>query len=381
MSFNKITFKSNLNSRRLHKENDDARSPFQRDRDRIIHSNAFRRLAHKTQVFFTNNKHDHYRTRLTHSLEVSQISRSINSILGGDENLTESIALSHDLGHPPFGHVGENILNTIMHSLKNNGFNHNIQTLRIVTFLEQKYALFDGLNLTYGSLEGILKHSGPINKVDDLNSPYYINFSKNYNISLNSQSSLESQIAAISDDVAYNCHDIDDGFRAGLFDLDDLMQLELIREKLEDIYKINKQIETSRIIHELKRSLINALVMDIIKESQYRVKKYGIASYKDIVDNTDPIVVFSHKMELHLNEIRTFLGKNMYQNKKITEDIDYAQVVIEGLFYFYKENLNKLPLKSEIINYSELKVNRVICDFISGMTDNYAIEKYKELIL
>jgi dGTPase len=237
------------------------------------------------------------------------------------------------------------------------------------------------LNLTYGSLEGILKHSGPINKVDDLNSPYYINFSKNYNISLISQSSLESQIAAISDDVAYNCHDIDDGFRAGLFDLDDLMQLELIREKLEDIYKVNKQIETSRIIHELKRSLINALVMDIIKESQYRIKKYGIASYKDIVDNTDPIVVFSHKMELHLNEIRSFLGKNMYQNKKITEDIDYAQVVIEGLFYFYKENLNKLPLKSEIINYSELRVNRVICDFISGMTDNYAIEKYKELIL
>lgn len=380
-SFNKITFKADLNSDRIYMEEDDFRSPFQRDRDRILHSNAFRRLAQKTQVFFTTNKHDHYRTRLTHSLEVSQISRSINSILGGDENLTETISLSHDLGHPPFGHIGENILNNIMLSNGNNGFNHNVQTLRIITLLEKKYALFDGLNLTFETLDGILKHSGPIKNLHELKSSYYQDFSNKYNINLQTQSSLEAQIAAISDDIAYNCHDIDDGIRAGIFKLDDLETINLIAKKLKNIRKINSKMEISRMVHELKRSLISTFIMDVAKESHSRIHKYRISSHLDILNSKDPIVFLSEEMIIEMNNIRNFLRNNMYQNKEILDHLGYAEDVVKGLFSFYKENLNKLPLKYNIRNYPSLKINRIICDFIAGMTDNYAIEKYKELVL
>ena len=231
-SFNKIGFKKEYNYKRLSPEKEDFRSAFQRDRDRVLHSNAFRRLAHKTQVFFLSNNQDHFRNRLTHSLEVSQIARSISSIMQLDEALTEAISLAHDLGHPPFGHIGEGILNDIMLKNGNNGFNHNIQTLRIITKLEQKYGAFDGLNLTYETLEGVLKHGGPVVKSDYI---YHQKFQSNYDMNLTTQSSLEAQIAAISDDIAYNCHDIDDGIRANLFTLNDLSEIDLIKKHLDKI--------------------------------------------------------------------------------------------------------------------------------------------------
>lgn len=373
--FNKIAFNKNLNSKRLFDETDDFRSPFQRDRDRILHSNAFRRLAHKTQVFLSTNKQDHYRNRLTHSLEVSQIARSISSIIGADENLTEAIALSHDLGHPPFGHIGENILNDLMKKHGHQGFDHNIQTLRILTLLEKKYALFDGLNLTFETLDGVLKHSGPIRNQKN----YYLVFSKNYGLVLDQQSSIESQVAALSDDIAYNCHDIDDGVRAGLFNLDDLRQINIIDDQIDILKNKYPGINNSRLIHELKRSLINSFIIDATNQIKVNINENKISNHMDVISYKKMIVQLSLKIKEQMDDIASFLRINMYQNNKVLSYLNYAEDVIMGLFYFYKENLNKLQIDFDN-DYSTRNIDRVICDFISGMTDNYAIEKYKELV-
>ena len=375
-SFNKIGFKKNYNYTRLCAEKDDFRSSFQRDRDRILHSNAFRRLAHKTQVFFLTNNHDHFRSRLTHSLEVSQIARSISSIMGLDESLTEAISLAHDLGHPPYGHIGEGILNEVMLNLGNSGFDHNIQTLRIITRLEQKYGAFDGLNLTYETLEGVLKHSGPIIN----NNSYYQKFSLYYDMSLTTQSSLEAQIAAISDDIAYNCHDIDDGIRANLFTLYDLNEVGLIRKCQSNIKSEFPDIEASRLAHELKRNLINAFIIDIVEESSKKLDESRIGSHNDFTKYNSEIIVLSDFMKEQMNDIRAFLSANMYQSKLVLDHSNHADEVIKGLFFYYKENLNKLPLKLKSISGDPKIINRIICDFISGMTDNYADEQYRELL-
>ncbi len=376
-TFNKIGFKKNYNFKRLHLEKEDFRSAAQRDRDRILHSNAFRRLAHKTQVFFLTSNQDHFRNRLTHSLEVSQISRSISSIMGLDESLTEAIALAHDLGHPPYGHIGESILNNIMLDFGNCGFEHNIQSLRIITKLEQKYGAFDGLNLTYETIEGILKHSGPI--IND-NSDYYLNFSSNYNINLSSQPSLEAQIAAISDDIAYNCHDIDDGIRANLFTLDDLTKIDLIRNQLSNITANYPNIDDARLTHELKRNLINTFIIDIVEESSKTLHKNKIKSHFDVINCTSENIVLSGYMKDQIRDIREFLSTNMYQSELILNHSHLAEDVIKGLFFFYKENLNKLPVRLNLKNSDPRKTNRLICDFISGMTDNYAEDQYRELV-
>ena len=376
-SFNKIGFKKDYNYKRFSPEKEDFRSAFQRDRDRVLHSNAFRRLAHKTQVFFLARNHDHYRNRLTHSLEVSQIARSISSIMGLDEALTEAISLAHDLGHPPYGHIGEGILNNVMLDLSNAGFNHNIQTLRIITKLERKYGAFDGLNLTYEALDGVLKHGGP---VTNNNSPYYQKFSLNYNINLTTQSSLEAQIAAISDDIAYNCHDIDDGIRANLFTLDDLVEIDLIRNCLINIKSDYPYIDDSRLAHELKRNLINSFIIDIVDESTKKLDTNNIKTYNDIANCESEIIVLSEYMKEQMNDIRSFLSANMYQSKLILDHSNYADEVINGLFFFYKENLNKLPVKIKLQKDNPQIINRAICDFISGMTDNYAYEQYKEYL-
>ena len=376
-SFNKIGFKKDYNYKRLIPEKEDFRTAFQRDRDRVLHSNAFRRLAHKTQVFFLSNNQDHFRNRLTHSLEVSQIARSISSIMRLDEALTEAISLAHDLGHPPFGHIGEGILNDILLKIGNNGFNHNIQTLRIITKLEQKYGAFDGLNLTYETLEGVLKHGGPVVNSDYI---YYQKFQSNYNINLTTQSSLEAQIAAISDDIAYNCHDIDDGIRANLFTLDDLTEIELIRKHIDKIKSDYPNIETSRLTHELKRNLINSFILDIVEESSKNLDINKIKNHHDVINYKSTIISLSNYMSEQIFNIRTFLSANMYQSKLITDHSNYTEEVIEGLFFFYKENLNKLPLKLDSSKECPKNINRCICDFISGMTDNYADEQYRELL-
>ena len=376
-SFNKIGFKKEYNYKRLSPEKEDFRSAFQRDRDRVLHSNAFRRLAHKTQVFFLSNNQDHFRNRLTHSLEVSQIARSISSIMQLDEALTEAISLAHDLGHPPFGHIGESILNDIMLKNGNNGFNHNIQTLRIITKLEQKYGAFDGLNLTYETLEGVLKHSGPVVKSGYL---YHQKFQSNYNINLITQSSLEAQIAAISDDIAYNCHDIDDGIRANLFTLDDLSEIDLIKIHLDKIKSDYPGIDRSRLTHELKRNLINSFIIDIVEESSKILNINKIKNHYDVIKYESTIIALSEYMTEQISNIRSFLSANMYQSKLILDHSNYTEEVIKGLFFFYKENLNKLPLKLNSNNDYPKNINRIICDFISGMTDNYADEQYKELL-
>jgi dGTPase len=373
--FNKIAFNSNLNSKRLFNEEDDFRSPFQRDRDRILHSNAFRRLAHKTQVFLSTKKQDHYRNRLTHSLEVSQIARSMSSIVGVDENLTEAIALSHDLGHPPFGHIGENILNDLMNKHGHQGFDHNIQTLRLLTLLEKKYALFDGLNLTFETLDGVLKHSGPVKNQKN----YHLSFSKKYGFNLDQQSSIESQVAALSDDIAYNCHDIDDGIRAGLFNLDDLKEIVIIDDHIKIIKDKYPAINDSRLIHELKRNLINTFIKDATNQIIVNINLNNISNHTDVISCKKMIVQLSEKTVVQMDDMRSFLRRNMYQNKEVLSYLDYAEDVVVGLFYFYKENLNKLHVNFDSDN-STKNVDRVICDFISGMTDNYAIEKYKELV-
>lgn len=376
-SFNKIGFKKEYNYKRLSPEKEDFRSAFQRDRDRVLHSNAFRRLAHKTQVFFLSNNHDHFRNRLTHSLEVSQIARSISSIMQLDEALTEAISLAHDLGHPPFGHIGEGILNDIMLKNGNNGFNHNIQTLRIITKLEQKYGAFDGLNLTYETLEGVLKHSGPVVKSGYL---YHQKFQSNYNINLITQSSLEAQIAAISDDIAYNCHDIDDGIRANLFTLDDLSEIDLIKIHLDKIKSDYPGIDRSRLTHELKRNLINSFIVDIVEESSKILNINKIKNHHDVIKYESTIIALSEYMTEQISNIRRFLSANMYQSRLILDNSKYTEEVIKGLFFFYKENLNKLPLKLNSSKDYPKNINRIICDFISGMTDNYADEQYKELL-
>ena len=375
-SFNKIEFKKEYNYKRLSPEKEDFRSAFQRDRDRVLHSNAFRRLAHKTQVFFLSNNQDHFRNRLTHSLEVSQIARSISAMMRLDEALTEAISLAHDLGHPPFGHIGEGILNDIMLKNGNNGFNHNIQTLRIITKLEQKYGAFDGLNLTYETLEGILKHSGPVLKSNYI---YYQKFQSNYNINLATQSSLEAQIAAISDDIAYNCHDIDDGIRANLFTLDDLCEIDLIKKHLDNIRISYPNIDAPRITHELKRNLINSFIVDIVDESSKNLLANKIKTHHDVMSYKDTIITLSDYMREQLSNIRIFLSSNMYQSNLILDHANYTEEVIMGLFFFYKENLNKLPLNLNTTKEYPKDINRIICDFISGMTDNYADEQYGKL--
>ena len=282
-----------------------------------------------------------------------------------DEALTEAISLAHDLGHPPFGHIGEGILNDIMLKNGNNGFNHNIQTLRIITKLEQKYGAFDGLNLTYETLEGVLKHSGPVVKSGYL---YHQKFQSNYNINLTTQSSLEAQIAAISDDIAYNCHDIDDGLRAGLFTLEDLKQ----------IASFNNAIKKNKISlnnYGINRFLINYLVTDLIEETNKRIKKSKIKTIKDVYKYGKNLVSFSKKTEFFLKEIRNFLKGNMYNHKFITKWNIKSEDIVEQLFNYYLKNYDKIKEKHE----SQSK-ERNICDFIAGMTDKYALTIYNDLI-
>jgi dGTPase len=259
----------------------------------------------------------------------------------------------------------------------NDGFNHNIQTLRIITKLEKKYGAFDGLNLTSETLEGVLKHGGPVINNDY---SYYQKFFSTYGINLKTQSSLEAQIAAISDDVAYNCHDIDDGIRANLFTLDELSGIDLVKYHLDNIKSNYPNIEAARLTHELKRNLINSFIIDIVEESSKNLSINKITSHHDVVMHKGKIIALSDYMEEQMSKIRIFLSANMYQSKLILDQSNYTEEVIKGLFFFYKENLNKLPLKLNSYNDYPKNMNRIICDFISGMTDNYADEQYREIL-
>ena len=358
---------------RLHKEKRSIlRSPFQRDRDRIIHSTAFRRLKHKTQVF-VNTEGDHYRTRITHSLEVSQISRTLAKYFGLNEDLCETLSLSHDLGHAPFGHAGEETLNECMKN--KGGFDHNIQTLRIVTFLENKYYNFNGLNLTIETLDGLLKHNGPINNLNNLNNILGKNCFKN-RINFKNQPSLEAQISSISDDIAYNSHDLEDGLRAKLFKIDDLVGIPIITEIIKKNKRSINKINSEMYIRQIIRDIINEMVTDIISNVKNNIKKYKIYKVNDIYRLNKQIVCFSKNMNIFDTKIKEFLRRKMYYSKDVLKKTNYGKKVIKFLFLKIKKNPNKFINNKMNKDHTS---DRAISDFIAGMTDRYAIKLYKSL--
>ena len=363
-----------INSKgRIYKEPDNSiRSPYQRDRDRIIHSSSFRRLKHKTQVF-VNTEGDHYRTRLTHSMEVSQIARTLARSLGLNEDLSETLSLSHDLGHTPFGHAGEEVLSYCMK--RYGGFDHNIQTLRIVTLIENKYYQFCGLNLTIETLDGLIKHNGPVRNID----PYKKILKKNLfnnKIIFNTYPSLEAQVAAISDDIAYNNHDLEDGLRAGLFTIQKFGSIPFISKLVNKHVKNMKNFRREIIINQIVRDLINLMVVDVIKTSNKNLKKSNPQTINDIYKQDRLIVDFSNKMKMIDRQIKDFLRFNMYSHKKVIINTNRGKKIIEDLFKYLLNN-HKKYISDELFKYE--KKERVIADFIAGMTDRYAINLHKKI--
>ena len=342
------------------------RSPYQRDRDRIIHSASFRRLKHKTQVF-VNTEGDHYRTRITHSIEVAQIARSITRYLKLNDDLAETLSLAHDLGHPPFGHAGEDALNECM--VKYGGFDHNLQTLRIVMFLEKKYLKFNGLNLTLETIDGLLKHSGPhIDKLKINNLIGVKNFKKKINFTKNS--SLEAQISSLSDDIAYNNHDIQDGIKANLFSLNDLIEIDFFNE-IYKLYKKNIRGKNQNILlYQIIRDSIDLMVKDLINNTIENIKKNKINNINDIYNYQNNLVEFSEKYKNVEYEIKSFLKLKMYNNEKVLLKNNNGKKIIISLFKKISKKPNKF-LSKEIIKKDKY---RAISDYISGMTDRFAIK-------
>ena len=363
-----------INSKgRIYNEKEDLiRSPYQRDRDRIIHSSSFRRLKHKTQVF-VNTEGDHYRTRLTHSMEVSQISRTLARSLGLNEDLCETLSLAHDLGHTPFGHAGEKILDKCMK--RHGGFDHNIQTLRIVTLLENKYYNFFGLNLTIETLDGLIKHNGPVK-----NMKLYSTILKKKifrdKIVFYTSPSLEAQVAAISDDIAYNNHDLEDGLRAGLFTIGKFNSIPFVNKLINKHVKNIKNFRREIIISQIVRELINVMVIDVINTTKRNLKKYNPQSIKDIYKQDHVIVDFSNKMKKVDMQIKDFLSYNMYNHEKVVINTNKGKRIIKVLFNYLSRKPKKY-INGEILK-RELK-ERAIADFIAGMTDRYAINLYKKI--
>ena len=326
-----------------------SRSEFQRDRDRIIHSTAFRRLKHKTQVFL-EHEGDHYRTRLTHTLEVSQIARSLARALGLDEDLAETLALAHDLGHTPFGHAGERALDRAMEAW--GGFDHNAQSLKIVTALERRYAAFDGLNLAWETLEGLVKHNGPLTDRDGVPvGPHagrplpaaILAYDARHPLELWTQASAEAQAAAIADDIAYNAHDVDDGLRSGLLDFADLMDVALPRRIIEEIRALHPGLDRYRTTHELQRRIITRLVEDVIAESERRLAAAQPRSVEAVRDLPGPVVGFSAAVEAEVRGLRGCLFPRLYRHPRIMTDMREAEASIERLFGAFMQDPGLLP--------------------------------------
>ena len=360
------------------------RNAFRRDCDRIIHSAAFRRLAHKTQVF-VYHEGDHYRTRLTHTLEVAQIARSLARALGLDEDLSEALALAHDLGHPPFGHAGERALDELLSAL--GGFDHNAQALRIVTDLERRYAAFDGLNLSWETLEGLVKHNGPIIDREGLAVGRYarqgapapiIAYSKIQELELWTYASGEAQVAALSDDIAYDAHDIDDGLRADLFRLDDIASVPLIASILSKIDAQHPGIEPARRVHETMRALITRMIEDVIAETGRRVAMLKPRSAADVRDAPRPVVGFSPAMEKADRDIKGFLYPRMYRHDRVMRVMADAERVVHDLFVHYVTTPADLPAEwGEGLDITDTSGRaRRIGDYIAGMTDRYALVEH-----
>lgn len=357
------------------------RTPFQRDRDRIIHSNAFRRLKHKTQVFIADEG-DLYRTRLTHTIEVSQIARALARALRLDEDLAEAIALVHDFGHTPFGHAGEDALNSKMQPF--GGFDHNAQGLRIVTRLEHRYPKFNGLNLTWETLEGLAKHNGPLSGPYAKNSAIPVTlaeYNKIQNLELDKFASLEAQCAAIADDIAYNAHDIDDGLRSGLLSLTQLENVELSGDILRLIKNEFPNLDRTRTGYELVRRQITAMVEDVIKHSLDLIHQLSPHTIDDVHGADHQLVAFSPLMTGSEKKLKQFLYDNLYHHEYVWKRRNEAEKIVSSLFDFYYEHPNAMPEEwfKATIDLSDNGRARVISDFLSGMTDNYALREYRRL--
>ncbi len=371
----------NCQGRAIPQPSTSERSPFQRDKDRIIHSSAFRRLKGKTQVF-VSHEGDYYRTRLTHSLEVSQIARSIARVLGLDEDLAECLALAHDLGHPPFGHSGEDALADCMAPY--GGFDHNAQTLRIVTKLEGRYAEFDGLNLTWETLEGIAKHNGPlVKKPSDIKGlPWALKVIPNWkDLELDTYAGPEAQVAALADDIAYNNHDIDDGLRAGLFTVDQVGEVPIVGEAFADVRRRYPDISEDRLIHEAVRDLIGYMVADVLKETRNRLEDEAPKSAQEIRNLSRPICDFSDDFRAQEKPLRLFLMENMYRHYKVNRMMGQASRVVKELFGLFIADPGILPtaLGKTCTGPDTPETARIVCDYIAGMTDSFAIAEHRKL--
>jgi len=365
------------------------RSPFRRDCDRVIHSTAFRRLKHKTQVFVFHEG-DHYRTRLTHSLEVAQIARALARQLGLDEDLTETLALAHDLGHPPFGHAGERALDACLQA--HGGFDHNAQTLRVVTALEHRYPEFDGLNLTWESLEGIVKHNGPLTELSGAATGRYrdhgipagiSDYMATYDLELWSFASLEAQVAAIADDIAYDAHDIDDGLRAGLFTVDDLKVMPLTAEMIAEIARHYPDLDDIRRGAELVRELISYLIGAVVSEARRRIEVARPGSVEDVRNLGDVLITFPPAVAQAEAEIKAFLKVRMYRHKRVMRVMGEAEQILFDLFARYQNCPGDLPAewlsRDGGDNETETERARRIGNFIAGMTDRFAITEHQRL--
>ena len=363
------------------------RSPFRRDCDRVIHSTAFRRLKHKTQVFVFHEG-DHYRTRLTHSLEVAQIARALARQLGLDEDLTETLALAHDLGHPPFGHAGERALDKCLKAY--GGFDHNAQTLHVLTALEHRYPEFDGLNLTWESLEGIVKHNGPLAERSGDPAGRYIesgvpagisDYNRKYDLELWSFASLEAQVAAFADDIAYDAHDIDDGLRAGLFEVDDLKAVPLIGEIIAEIDAHYPALDDIRRGAELVRELISYLISAVFSEAGKRLAAAKPQSADDVRHFHQPLIAFPADVAREEAEIKAFLKARMYRHKRVMRVMGEAEQILFDLFARYQQSPGDLPPEWVEGKESETAAERArrIGNFIAGMTDRFALIEHQRL--
>jgi dGTPase len=363
------------------------RSDFQRDRDRIIHSTAFRRLKHKTQVF-VHHEGDHYRTRLTHSLEVSQIARALARALGLDEDLAEALALSHDLGHTPFGHTGEDALDACMS--EQGGFDHNAQALRIVTRLERRYAGFDGLNLAWETLEGLVKHNGPLLMGEGAPTPRYakrgipgaiLEYDALHPLQLACFAGPEAQAAALADDIAYDSHDLDDGLRAGLFDLADLREVDFLAGLLDEIDALYPGLEDSRKIHELARRVITRFVEDVIAESTRRIERMAPADVSAVRRAQAPVIAFSPAVVAADAAIKTFLYARMYRHPGVMAVRAKANAIVFDLFSAFVANPSAMPPEwhAGLEGAGPDRIARRVADYIAGMTDTYAVLAHRGL--
>jgi len=355
------------------------RTPFARDRDRIIHSTAFRRLKEKTQVFVAHEG-DHYRTRLTHSLEVAQVARTLATAMGLEADLAETIALAHDLGHPPFGHAGEDELDNQMAAF--GGFDHNVQTFRVVSKLERRYPRWEGLNLTWETLEGIIKHNGPV--LEKLSKPSWkavVDFDKGYDLGLGTWASAEAQVAALADDIAYNNHDVDDGVAAGIFHLKELLDVPLIGPILHGVYREYPDLDPVIVRMEAVRRMIGVMADDVIAETGRRVVAARVDTADSVRHLDHAVVAFSRDMLEDLGALREFLLSRMYRHWRVNRTRSQARRILAEMFQLFMSEPDVMPTEwfARAENRDPAGRGRVVCDYIAGMTDRFAIEEHRKL--